>query len=124
MPVELLQQLSYFLLFLFAASMLWLAIIFILHFLVPKAMLGAYFREPYFSPVEVEIFSGFPFAYMRTAMFMRFAGWPKSGRKRGLPEDASLIPCWFRCISKMLIWGFFLVCIPMIALSIFLYFVI
>lgn len=29
MPVELLQQLSYFLLFLFAASMLWLAIIFL-----------------------------------------------------------------------------------------------
>ncbi len=122
MSVETLQQLSYFLLFLFIGTMIWIVIIFILHFFVPKAMLRAYFREPYFSPTEIEIFSGFPFAYMRTAMFMRLAGWPDSGRKRGLPRDPALVPVWFRYTSKILIWFLFLVCIPMVVLGVFLAF--
>ena len=104
--------------------MIWIVVILILHFFVPKAMLRAYFREPYFSPTEIEFFSGFPFAYMRTAMFMRLAGWPGSGRKRGLPQDHALVPAWFRYASKILIWFLFLVCLPMVALSVFLYFAI
>lgn len=124
MSVEILKQLSYLLFILLTASMFWLVIIFILHFFVPKAMLRAYFREPYFSAIEIELFSSFPLFYMRTAMFMRLAGWPESGRKRGLPRNDTLIPPWFRYISKILIWFLFLVCLPMVALSVFLYFAI
>lgn len=122
MSVDFMQQLSYFVLFLFSASMIWLVIILILHFLVPKAMLRTYFKEPYFSPTEIELFSGFPFAYMRTAMFMRLAGWPESRQKRGLTQAHVITPRWFRYMSKILIWLFFLICIPMVVLSIFLAF--
>ncbi len=46
-----------------------LVIIAILHILMPKIVLETYFKEPYFGPGEIEMFTGFPFGYMRTAMF-------------------------------------------------------
>ena len=83
--------------------MVWLAIVFVLHFFVPKHMVQSYFKEPYFSPAEIEFFTGFPFGYMRTVMFMRLAGWPNSGKKRGLTDAYKLAPVWFRITSKILV---------------------
>jgi hypothetical protein len=122
MSVEILHILSYLVFFLLAATIVWLAVIFILHFFVPKALLKTYFCEPYFSPSEIEIFTGFPFAYMRTAMFMRLVAWPSCGKKRGLTQAYALAPPWFRLASKTLIWIFMVICIPLVVLSVFLAF--
>lgn len=92
-----------------------------MHFFVPKAMLQTYFKPPYFSSTEVEIFTGFPLGYMRTVMFMRLAGWPNSGKKRGLTEAYKLAPPWFRRASKIIVTTFVLVSTPMFVLGIFLY---
>lgn len=93
-------------LILFAITMSMLLVVFLVHFFVPKAMLRTYFCEPYFSPFEVEFFTGAPFAYIRTVMFMRLAGWPESGRKRGLTEAYKLAPMWFRYLSKFVVGCF------------------
>lgn len=67
-------------------------------------MTETYFKEPYFSPFEIEFFSGFPYAYMRTGMMMRLAGWPNCGKKRGIPANAhEICPVWFQIVSKIFI---------------------
>jgi hypothetical protein len=104
MPIEFLQYISGLYLWLIAVVWGWLVSIFVLHFFVPKVLLSTYFKEPYFSPAEIVFFTGLPFAYMRTAMFIRLAGWPNSGKKRGITESEKLTPSWFRHISKILIW--------------------
>lgn len=95
---------------LISGIMAWLSAILAIHFAVPRAMLDTYFREPYFSPFEVEFFTGFPFAYMRTVMFMRLAGWPESGRKRGLTEVYKLAPPWFQLLSRVCIRILIILC--------------
>jgi len=62
--------------------------IFIIHFFVPKVMIETYFKEPYFSLLEIKLFTGLPYAYMRTGMMMRLAGWPDCGKNRGIPVTA------------------------------------
>lgn len=109
MSVELLRYPTYVWAALSLVCMVLLLAIFLIHWFVPKTMLRAYFKEPYFSTAEIAIFSAFPFFFMRTVMFMRLAGWPKSGTKRGLSEVHQLAPSWFRVISKVLITIFFMV---------------
>lgn len=87
---------------LFTILMIELFFLFILHFFVPKKMIETYFKEPYFSAFEIELFTGFPYAYMRTGMLMRLAGWPASGKKRGIPETAhETSPIWFQVVSRI-----------------------
>lgn len=122
MSLELLRYPSYAWFALLAAAMVCMAIAFILHFFVPKEMLRTYFREPYFSPAEIEFFTGFPFAYMRTAMFMRLAGWPSSGSKRGLTEAYKLAPAWFQILSRVFIRIYLTIVILLFVLGGVLYF--
>jgi len=63
------------------AVMLSIVFIFIMHILMPKKVLKVYFKEPYFGPGEIAMFTGFPFGYMRTTMFMRILAFPASGKK-------------------------------------------
>lgn len=121
MSIEFLRYPSYLFVVLLAATMVCLVVAFIMCFFVPKPMLKAYFREPYFSRGEIAIYSAFPFNYFRVFMFMRLAGWPNSGKKRGLTEAYKLAPLWFRRVSKILVSAFVLVSTPMFALGIFLY---
>ena len=107
---------------LWAASMICLVSVFIMHVLVPKALLRAYFKEPYFSPTEIEFFTGFPFGYMRTVMFMRLAGFPQSGKKRGLTEAYKLTPLWFQTASKIILTAFLIFSLPLIGLGLFFFF--
>ena len=65
----------------FLCLMLSLVFILIMHFLMPKKVLETYFKEPYFRPAEITMFTGFPFGYMRTAMFNRVLGFPASVKK-------------------------------------------
>lgn len=104
MSLELLRYPAYFTAILLSVGVFSMVIVFAVHFFVPKNMLSTYFKEPYFSPAEIEFFTGFPFAYMRTVMFMRLVGWPNSGQKRGLTDASRLAPHWFRRVSKVVIW--------------------
>jgi len=105
-------------------SMACLIFIFIIHFFVPKVMIKTYFKEPYFSPLEIKLFTGPLYAYMRTAMLMRLAGWPDCGKKRGIPATAHEVsPVWFQIVSRVFIRALLTVIILYIVLGLFPYFV-
>src|SRR5690554_792966 len=100
MPIALLHYVIDAFFILLLTSMACLIFIFIIHFFVPKVMIKTYFKEPYFSPLEIKLFTGLPYAYMHTAMMMRLAGWPDSGKKRGIPATAhEICPVWFQVLS-------------------------
>lgn len=120
MSLELLRYPTYLWAILLVANMAYIGIVFLVHFFVPKDMLRTYFREPYFSPAEIEFFTGFPFAYMRTAMFMRLAGWPSSGKRRGLTDAYKLAPLWFQRLSRVFIRIFLIIFSLMMVLGCFL----
>lgn len=122
MSLDTLAWWFYIWLALLAATMCCLLATFVMRFLVPKSLLKTYFKEPYFSRGEVAIFSSFPFGYMRTIMFMRLAGFPQSGKKRGLTEAYKLTPMWFRLASKIIVSAFVIFSAPMFALIPYLYF--
>jgi hypothetical protein len=86
--------------------MLGLVFILIMHFLMPKKVLKTYFKEPHFNAGEIEMFTGFPFAHMRTAMFMRVLGFPASGKRRGVEKAYQLAPVWYCKVSKYFIYFF------------------
>ena len=81
-------------------------LIFIMHFLMPQNILETYFKEPYFKLSEIAAFSGFPFGYIRTVMFMRVLGFPTSGKKRGVEKAHEIAPAWFCKSSKYIIMSF------------------
>jgi hypothetical protein len=123
MSVELVGLLFKVGIFLWIAAMACLACVLGMHALVPKALLRTYFKEPYFSPAEIEFFTGFPFGYIRTVMFMRLAGFPKSGKKRGLTEAYKLAPRWFQIASKIILIALVTTTLPLIGLGLFFFFV-
>src|SRR5690554_757549 len=97
-------------------NMACLVFIFIIHFFVPKVMIKTYFKEPYFSLLEIKLFTGPPYAYMRTMMMMRLAGWPDCGKKRGIPATAhEVCPVWFQVLSRVFIRTFLTVAISLLA---------
>ena len=85
------------------AGMLSLVFVFIMHILMPKKVLETYFKEPHFSITEITMFTGIPFGYMRTTMFMRALAFPSSGKKRGVENAYKLAPVWYCKISKYFI---------------------
>jgi len=80
-----------------------LLLIFMMHVLMPRKVLETYFKEPHFSPTEITMFTGFPFGYMRTAMFMRALGFPASGKRRGVEDAYKLAPVWYCKASKYIV---------------------
>lgn len=122
MSLELLRYPTYLWAILLFILMGWLVVVFILHFFVPKSLLKNYFKEPYFSPAEIGFFTGFPFGYIRTVMFMRLVAFPNSGKKRGLTSAYTLAPSWFRVISKVIVVSFLTVSLPMIGLGLLFFF--
>ena len=72
----------------------------IMHFLMPQAVLDRYWKEPYFRPFELMLFSGWSFfAPMRTMMFMWTFMFPRLGKRRGIIEPHRLVPRWYRIVS-------------------------
>ncbi|MCG9594947.1 hypothetical protein L1D58_25530, partial [Vibrio diabolicus] len=43
----------------------------VMHFLMPKKIVGNYFKKPYFNEFELSLFTGWPYAFFRTLMFVR-----------------------------------------------------
>jgi hypothetical protein len=80
----------------------------ILHFFVPKALVEKYFRPPHFGEFERHLFTGIPYAPMRTIMFMWVIVYPRVGRKRKLTEMYKDVPRWFRIASKIGIYGVYI----------------
>jgi len=95
-----------FMLFSFVWLFLNFGLIFIIHLLIPKRVLKTYFKEPYFKLAETTAFSGFPFGYIRTLMFMRLLGFPSSGKKRGLENVYETAPVWLCSLSKYVVISF------------------
>ncbi len=96
--------------------MLSLILVLIMHILMPKKVLKTYFKEPYFGPGEIAMFTGFPFGYMRTTMFMMALAFPARGKKRGIENAYKLSPVWYCKVSKY----FFIFFIPSFSLFILL----
>ncbi|SDU32460.1 hypothetical protein SAMN05216210_3119 [Halopseudomonas salegens] len=115
MPIELLRYLAYLYFFIILAIIGWLFIMFVMSFFIPKAMFDKYFKEPYFSHTEIAVFSAFPLNFYRVVMFMRLAGWPNSGKRRGMTEAYLLAPIWFRRISKVM-FSILLVLFPLVVI--------
>ena len=95
--------------FVFFGGMLSVPILLLMHFLMPRAVLEAYFRPPYFGEMEVELFTGIPYAPMRTIMLMWVLAFPKYGKKRNLTEAYLLAPQWYRNLSRVVTLSFILV---------------
>lgn len=122
MPIELLKVFLGISVILLINSMLCMVVVFVVHPFVPRVMLQTYFKPPYFSRGEIAAFTGFPLGYIRTVMFMRLAGFPSSGKKRGLTEAYLLAPTWFRVLSRIFVIVFLVNAIPMMLLIAPLYF--
>ena len=122
MSAEALTHLFYLLMFVFLGAMVSLGAVFALHFFVPKKLLEEYFRPPYFREGEVLVFTGFPFGYIRTVMFMRLAAFPGGGKKRGLTEVYHLAPAWFRQLSRVILALFISFSVLIFTLLLFFYF--
>lgn len=97
-------------LMMYSVLCLWLnfILVFIIHFVMPKRVLETYFKEPYFKSFEIRVFSGFPYAYIRTVMFMRLLGFPSSGKKRGLEKAYKTESIWLCKLSKYAIISFWI----------------
>src|SRR5690554_7904398 len=99
-------------------SMACLIFIFIIHFFVPKVMIKTYFKEPYFSLLEIKLFTGPPYAYIRTAMISEVRRVGEGGRKRGLPATAhEEWTVWFQVMSRVFISTFLTVAISLLAFN-------
>ena len=64
----------------------------IMHLLMPKDIVNSYFKEPYFNTFELTLFTGWPYAFFRTLMFVRLIVQPSSGKKRKLPNISGEVP--------------------------------
>ena len=74
-----------------------------MHFTMPSAVLDRYFKPPHFRDFEIVLFTGIPYAPMRTIMLMRAIGYPSSGKVRGVTEAHTLVPQWYRVMSKIVV---------------------
>jgi len=90
--------------FMLLSILLTLLVMLIMHFLMPRQVLDKYFKPPYFREMERQLFTGLPYAPMRTIMFMRAIAYPSSGKKRGITEAHLLVPKWYCLVSKAIIW--------------------
>ncbi|EOX3948594.1 hypothetical protein ACNUCD_001734 [Vibrio alginolyticus] len=75
----------------------------VMHFLMPKEIVGNYFKKPYFNEFELSLFTGWPYAFFRTLMFVRLIVQPSSGEKRKLPNISREVPKWYHYLSILLL---------------------
>jgi len=79
--------------------------ILLMHILMPKAVLARYWKQPYFRPAELALFTGTFFAPMHTVMFMWTFLFSRAGRKRKIDGIRDLAPLWYRLASIVLgVW--------------------
>jgi hypothetical protein len=87
------------------SGLLLLPCVLLMHFLMPKAVLNRYWREPHMRCAELALFTDTIYAPMRTVMLMWVIAFPRFGKKRGITEADRLVPRWYRTIAKVLsVW--------------------
>lgn len=99
------ENLFLLILWIFLALIVVLALILVMHFLMPKRALQQYFKPPYFRPGECALFTGVPYSPIRTVMFMTVFAFPSAGKKRKLNDAYKMAPVWYRVASKILIFA-------------------
>lgn len=70
----------------------------IMQFLMPRAVLDCYWKEPHFRPVELALFEGV-LAPIRTLMFIWAIVFPRLGKKRKLTPVREMVPGWYRMLA-------------------------
>ena len=71
----------------------------VMHYFLPQTVLTRYFKQPHFKAFELVFLTGFPFAFMRTVMFMGVIARPSLGQKRDLTLVYQLVSKCYRVIS-------------------------
>lgn len=90
---------------LFCSAFVFFPCVIAMHFLMPKAVLARYWKEPYMRVAELAFFTNTIYAPMRTIMLMWVIAFPRFGKKRGITHADTLVPWWYRTICKVLsIW--------------------
>lgn len=74
----------------------------LMHFLMPKAVLEQYWKQPYMRNAELAFFTDTIYAPMRTIMLMWVITFPRFGKKRGITEADRLVPWWYRIASGII----------------------
>lgn len=88
-----------------ASAFVMMPCVILMHFLMPKAVLARYWKEPHFRPAELTLFTGTVYAPMRTIMLMGGIAFPSLGRKRKITDIHMLVPGWYRIAAKVIcIW--------------------
>jgi hypothetical protein len=101
-----------------------LGLLLVLHFFMPKQILEKYFKPPYFREAECHLFTGIPYAPIRTIMFMAVLAFPERGKKRGLANAHTLSPKWYNAASRFIIIGLLVtsISILLVVFGFFIYF--
>ena len=98
----------------------------IIHFLMPRAILDKYFKPPYFREGEIALFTGIPYAPMRTVMLVGVMVFPRLGKKRKLTELHLETPRWYLIAAKwsfylfFITWGGFVVVLALLGIMTFI----
>lgn len=100
---------------LFAYAIVVCILTLVMHFLMPKQVLERYFKPPYFREIECRLFSGLPYAPIRTVMFMVVFAFPRRGKRRSLSEAFRLVPKWYRVVSAIVVVSYLSIAVVIIS---------
>ncbi len=95
----------YLVMVVFLLIVVFLLLLILMHPFMPKKIVEKYFKPPHFTKVECEFFSGFPFAPVRSLMFMRVIAFPDSGKKRNISGARELSAPWYVLVSYFIVAG-------------------
>lgn len=87
---------------LIAAGILLFFSILVMHFLMPKAVLERFWKQPHFRAAEIALFTSTIYAPMRTVMLMGAIAFPRWGKKRGVTDVRLFAPRWYRSAAIIL----------------------
>jgi hypothetical protein len=122
MPLNVAEIIFPIVMWLIVGAWVMFAIIIVMHFLIPASVLEKFFKPPYFKEGECRLFTGFPYAPVRTIMFMTVFAFPGRGKKRKLTEAYLSAPPWYRTASKIILVSLLSIIIAIPTLSFGLYF--
>lgn len=89
----------------FGAAIVWLPLIFIMHFLMPKAVLDRYWKPPHFISPEIEYFSDPLHIPQRTVFLLAAIVFSRFSKKREMTDAHQLVPAWYKAAAWVIcVW--------------------
>ena len=82
----------------FASAFILIPCVVAMQFLMPRTVLKRYWKEPYFRPFELVLFTGV-LAPIRTLMFIWAVVFPRLGKKRNVIGVREMVPRWYRALA-------------------------